>query len=219
VIDVVSDANIALKWFHEAGEEEVEESRSLLDAYKDRLIDLWVLDLTPYEVGNALLRGRVGAGPQQVATVLASLEDICPVVSPVRAEMQRAVEIASKNKLTLYDAAYAAVAENREAVLVTLDRALLKAGLGKKPSRFIKELPTSNPTHQSRFEDEMVITREAHEGAQEAIVLAIQHYRSGSRVTLALADGSELWAQLTSPKLRELQLREGQLIYLRASES
>ena len=57
-IDVVSDASVALKWFHAEGEEEVEASRALLEHYGRQAIALQVLDLTPYEVGNALLRGR-----------------------------------------------------------------------------------------------------------------------------------------------------------------
>ena len=32
-IDVVSDASVALKWFHAEGEEEVEASRALLERY------------------------------------------------------------------------------------------------------------------------------------------------------------------------------------------
>ena len=40
VIDVVSDANVALKWFHAEGEEEVAEARALLDAHKARTVAL-----------------------------------------------------------------------------------------------------------------------------------------------------------------------------------
>jgi hypothetical protein len=53
---VVSDASVALKWFHERGEEGVRPARALLDAYADERIALVVLDLTTYEVGNALPR-------------------------------------------------------------------------------------------------------------------------------------------------------------------
>lgn len=75
-----------------------------------------VLDLTVYEVGNALLHGRANATAEQVAAVLDALETICP-------------------GLTLYDAAVAAVAGSRGATLVTLDGALLRAGLGSRPSK------------------------------------------------------------------------------------
>ncbi len=134
VIDVVSDANVALKWFHAEGEEEVAEARALLDAHKARTVALSVLDLTAYEVGNALMRGRTAAGADQVATVLEALAEVCPALRPDPSELRRATELAAQHELTLYDAAYAAVAENREATLATLDRALLDAGLGTRPS-------------------------------------------------------------------------------------
>jgi predicted nucleic acid-binding protein len=140
VIDVVSDANVALKWFHAEGEEEVGEARALLDAHKARTVALNVLDLTAYEVGNALMRGRAAAGADQVATVLEALAEVCPALRPDPSELRRATELAAEHELTLYDAAYAAVAESREATLATLDRALLGAGLGTRPSELAARL-------------------------------------------------------------------------------
>jgi predicted nucleic acid-binding protein len=133
-IDVVSDASVALKWFHSEGEEEVPEARALVAAHQARTVALLVLDLTAYEVGNALMRGRTKASAEQVATVLESLEEICPAVRPDTGELRLAAELAERHDLTVYDAAYAAVAESREATLATLDRALLEAGLGRRPS-------------------------------------------------------------------------------------
>jgi predicted nucleic acid-binding protein len=133
-INVVSDANVVLKWFHREGEEEVEPALALFAAHKERLIALSVLDLTAYEIGNALMRGRAGASAEQAATVLEALEEICPAVRPSRKELRLASELAERHDLTLYDAAYAAVAQSRAAELVTLDRALLAAELGSRPS-------------------------------------------------------------------------------------
>lgn len=143
MIDVVSDANVALKWFHAEGEEEVAESRRLLEAHRARDVALSLLDLTPYEVGNALLRGRAGASAEQVATVLEALAEICPAIQPGPEELRRATELAHRHDLTLYDAAYAAVAEGRGASLATLDRALLDAGLGERPSDIAARLATA----------------------------------------------------------------------------
>jgi len=138
-IDVVSDANVALKRFHSEGEEEVLEARALVAAHQARTVALQVLDLTAYEVGNALLRGGVKATARQVAIVLDALAEICPAVRPDSDELRLAAEIADRHDLTLYDAAYAAVAENRGATLATLDRALLKAGLGRRPSQLTEQ--------------------------------------------------------------------------------
>jgi hypothetical protein len=49
---------------------------------------LQVLDLTAYEVGNALLRGRAKATANQVATVLEALAEICPATRPDSGELR-----------------------------------------------------------------------------------------------------------------------------------
>ncbi len=140
-IDVVSDANVALKWFHAEGEEEVEPARALLAGQRARTVSLSVLDLTPYELGNALLRGRLGVAAERVASVLEALAAVCPAIAPDTDDLREAAALAEQHGLTLYDAAYAAVASRRNAHLATLDRELLRAGLGRRPSELIEELP------------------------------------------------------------------------------
>lgn len=130
---VVCDASVALKWFHEAGEEEVEASRALLDAYAERRIALVVLDLTAYEFGNVLVRA-LGLAPEGVEAALGALADICPRVVPTPDELAIAARLAAEHRLTFYDASYAAVAQARGATLATLDGALLSARLGTRPS-------------------------------------------------------------------------------------
>ncbi|MBA3290288.1 MAG: type II toxin-antitoxin system VapC family toxin [Actinobacteria bacterium] len=140
-IDVVSDASVALKWFHAAGEEEVESARALLAGQRRRTVALSILDLTPHELGNALIRGRAAVGAEQVATVLEALAAVCPKIVTTTEDLSDAARLAEEHNLTLYDAAYAAVARRRGAQLATLDRELLEAGLGRKPSDLISELP------------------------------------------------------------------------------
>ena len=53
-------------------------------------------------------------------------------LSPRRCES--ASELAERHDLTLYDAAYAAVAESRSGKLVTLDPICSTPGLGRRPS-------------------------------------------------------------------------------------
>jgi predicted nucleic acid-binding protein len=142
--DIVSDANIALKWFHEAGEEDVEAARDLLDHHRARRVVLYVLDLTFYEIGNALLRGRARATAPQTATVLSALRQICLTISPDDGDLALAAELVAEHDLTLYDAAYAAVARRRDAPLVTLDQQLLAAGLGTRPSELLAQLNTTS---------------------------------------------------------------------------
>jgi predicted nucleic acid-binding protein len=140
-IDVVADASIVLKWFHAEGEEDVDAARELLERHGRREIGLMVLDLTPYEVGNALLRGRANVAANRVAVVLEALADICPRVTPTRTDMRSALTLAKRHDLTLDDAVYAAVARARGAELATLDRALLRSGLGRRPGAILADLP------------------------------------------------------------------------------
>ncbi len=156
-IDVVCDASVALKWFHAEGEEEVPEARALVAAHQARTVALLVLDLTAYEVGNALMRGRAKATADQVATVLWALGEICLAVRPEANELRLAAELAERHRLTIYDAAYAAVAQSREATLATLDRALLAAGLGSRPSdpqpaRALPPRPAAHGSEKGRAE-------------------------------------------------------------------
>jgi predicted nucleic acid-binding protein len=130
--DVICDAGVALKWFRSEGEEEVGESRALLEGQ----LTVAVLDLTRYEIGNALIRG-LGLAAANVAVVLESLDVICPSLTPTAAEMADALTLAELHHLTVYDAIYAAVARARNARLATLDRLLLAAGLGSRPSELI----------------------------------------------------------------------------------
>jgi predicted nucleic acid-binding protein len=134
VRNVLVDANVVLKWFHEEGEEEVEAARALLDGHRDRRHAVQMLDLTPYEVGNALIRGGAGLGADQVAIVLRASREICPALAPTADDLAHAAQLAVDHDLTLYDAAYAAVAQRRGAVLATLDGKLLASGLGTRPS-------------------------------------------------------------------------------------
>jgi predicted nucleic acid-binding protein len=136
---VVCDASVVLKWFHAAGEEEVGESRALLDLHRSRRAALSILDLTTYELGNALVRGmRVPAARARV--VLESLDVVCRHVSLSTSELVDALGLAEVHHLTVYDAAYAAVARSRHPRLATLDRLLLDSGLGERPSQIIAEL-------------------------------------------------------------------------------
>ena len=140
-IDVLVDASVVIKWFHAEGESGVEAARALLDRYRERQLGLYILDLTLYEVGNALLRGR-GLAADRVSVVLSALGELVPrwVVRPV--EWHLALSIAEANSLTLYDAAYAAVAQARGGLLATYDRALLAAGLGARPAAVLETVQT-----------------------------------------------------------------------------
>ncbi|MGH7866551.1 MAG: type II toxin-antitoxin system VapC family toxin [Candidatus Dormibacteraceae bacterium] len=136
VIDVVSDTNVVLKWFYQDGEEEAADSAlDLLDLYSQKAISLRILNLTPYEVGNAMIRKR--ATQEEISGTVSAVVDICPIVTPSGADWSLAAALAVQHGLSFYDAAYAAVAQRRNAYLATFDRKLLGVGLGQLPDKLI----------------------------------------------------------------------------------
>jgi predicted nucleic acid-binding protein len=144
-IDVVADANVALKWFHTENEQEVEEACALLTAHRDRRIILYVLDLTFYELGNALLRGRPGYEGERTAGVIEALAEMCSVIAPTPKDLNQACRLAEQHSITLYDAAYAAVAKRHDAFLATLDDQLLTSGLGRRPAELLAAITDTEP--------------------------------------------------------------------------
>jgi sulfate/thiosulfate transport system ATP-binding protein len=59
------------------------------------------------------------------------------------------------------------------------------------------------------------VVRDRDESTEEAMVQRIVALGFEIRVELVLADGNEVWAQLTRGELQRLELREGQIAYLR----
>jgi predicted nucleic acid-binding protein len=137
VTDVLCDTSVVVKWFHESGEAEVAQARAILDAHTVGTLTVLVLDLTVYELGNVAARA-LGLPGERVGALLDRLELICDEglrLSP-RARKD-AAELAAAHRLTFYDAAYWAVACERDITLVTADAALLQAGAGLTPTGFI----------------------------------------------------------------------------------
>ena len=62
---------------------------------------------------------------------------------------------------------------------------------------------------------DMEVVLDADERTQEGMVQRIVALGFEIRVEFVLADGTEIWAQLTRPELQRLELQEGQIAYLR----
>jgi predicted nucleic acid-binding protein len=136
VTEVLCDASVVVKWFHEPGEAEVTPSRAILEAHADATLRAVVLDLTIYELGNVTARA-LGLPGGRVAAILDRLELICDEALRLSPTARRdAAELAAAHGLTFYDAAYWAVAREREIALVTADADLLKVGAGSSPTEF-----------------------------------------------------------------------------------
>jgi sulfate transport system ATP-binding protein len=92
------------------------------------------------------------------------------------------------------------------------------ADLYEKPAN---EFVMSFVGEVNRFGDDYVrphdieIVRDPDESTEEAMVQRIVALGFEIRVELVLGDGTEVWAQLTRGELQRLELREGQIAYLR----
>ncbi len=66
---------------------------------------------------------------------------------------------------------------------------------------------------------DMEVVLDADEHTQEGMVQRIVALGFEVRAEFVLADGTEIWAQLTRPELQRLELREGQIAYLRPTQT
>ena len=117
---LVLDASIAVKWFNV---EPLRDKALLLrDKYVSGEIDLIAPDLLFYEVANAL-RYNPRFGVEEVKSALIALEDLGITTYDFRGELQgKSIELAYRFGITVYDAAYVALAILHNATLYTADK-------------------------------------------------------------------------------------------------
>jgi predicted nucleic acid-binding protein len=134
VTRLLIDTSVLIKWFHDAGEGELQQARAIRDAHVRGDLDAHVLDLAIYEVGNVLTR----ALKWRSADVGDQLDDLLAIVGPpivVSPDWLRdAAVLAETHQLSFYDASWAAAAAALGVSLVSADRRLLAAGLAETPA-------------------------------------------------------------------------------------
>lgn len=65
---------------------------------------------------------------------------------------------------------------------------------------------------------DMDVSLDPEDGAEQAMVQRIVALGFEIRIEFVLGDGTEVWAQLTRAELQKLELREGQIVYLRPGQ-
>lgn len=137
---VLVDTSVLVKWFHAAGEADLAAARALRDAHVADQLDVHVLDLALYEVGNVLVRSLRWPA-KHVSDQLDDLVTIvgAPLVSSAE-WLRDAARLATEHRLTFYDAAWAAAARGLGIVLVSADRQLVAAGLAESASDTARRL-------------------------------------------------------------------------------
>ncbi|MCL5292709.1 MAG: type II toxin-antitoxin system VapC family toxin [Actinobacteria bacterium] len=125
-VEYVIDASVAVKWFTQKDETNLEKAIELLRLHQARKCSLVAPNLIIYEVANALRYNRnlktervrlavVGLIKLQMELVGCDEEGFLP----------RAVDLARENDITLYDAIYLALAKVRRSVLISVDTKML----------------------------------------------------------------------------------------------
>lgn len=120
---LVIDASVAVKWFSD--EPHRDKALEIRVGHTRGDLQLEAPSLLPYEVGNAL-RYNPKLGIDEVRAGMKALEDLQILFHPFASELaQRATEVAYRLGITLYDAAYVALASLRNGVLYTADGELV----------------------------------------------------------------------------------------------
>ena len=125
------DASVMARWFL-VGEEFEEQALKIRNDYAGGLIELYAPDLIIYEVLNSIWKAVVRKlmdrddAMKCIEVLFKLLPEICRLDEH---DMGRALSIAVREKLTVYDALYVVVAMKTNSSLVTADRELYeKAG-------------------------------------------------------------------------------------------
>ena len=117
---LVLDASVAVKWFNV--EPLREKALIIRDKYVNGEIELIAPDLLYYEVANAL-RYNPRFGIEEVKSALKALEDLSIITYDFDGELrEKAVELVYRFGITIYDAAYVALAVIRDAFLYTANK-------------------------------------------------------------------------------------------------
>lgn len=126
---IILDASVVTKWFHGIGEEDRGKALEYLRLHLANEVTIHVPDLLLYEVTNALLC-KAAVSRDMVLTALDNLADYRLMMHwPEHKGIRAGVEIAAELGLSVYDAAYVALARELDAPLITADKKLArKAG-------------------------------------------------------------------------------------------
>jgi len=120
---IVVDASVVVKWFVE--EKYSKEALIIRDSFTEGLIDIIAPSLLYFEVLNAL-KYSGAFGEDELKKVARILEDYQFTIYELRgAYAEKAVEIAMRKGITIYDASYVALALIEETELYTADEKLL----------------------------------------------------------------------------------------------
>jgi predicted nucleic acid-binding protein len=123
--EVVADASVVCKWF--VTEPDSSAALTLRRAHAEGRVRIIAPQLLGYEVANAL-RHHPTMSPGELRAAIRYFFDLQIALAPLSsASLSHAADYAYSEKLTIYDACYAVLAESHSCPLVTVDSHLLRA--------------------------------------------------------------------------------------------
>lgn len=134
------DSSVALKWV--LPEAYSDKAIRLREDFHNGILDLITPDIFPVETLHALTKAerQKRIVPGTAHALWQSILADCPVLHPHIPLLDRAYEIASAERIGIYDCIHVALAERETCELVTADDKLVKNLQAKFP--FIKHLST-----------------------------------------------------------------------------
>jgi len=140
---IVVDASVVVKWFVE--EKYSKEALIIRDSFIEGLVDIVAPSLLYFEVLNAL-KYSGAFGEDELKKVARILEDYQFTIYELEgAYAEKAVEIAMRKGITIYDASYIALALIEEADLYAADEKLLTKTQDLKITKHLKSFNLNAP--------------------------------------------------------------------------
>jgi len=136
----VVDASVVVKWFSKS-EEDIENSERLLNSHVEEISPLASSSLVLYEVCNAL-RFNPNLGEDDLLKAATSLIKLGLELVDFPEVFESAIALALSHDITIYDAAYIAVAQTYHIPLITADYKLLAK---------IKDIPLVMPLKEMKL--------------------------------------------------------------------
>lgn len=115
---IVVDSSVIVKWLTTQNEQLLEQAGRILEDAKDGKVVLTAPELSRYELGNALLKKKIGLFlALDALTVSHALPVVFVIETPDLAI--ETYQIAEATGITYYDASFMALAKQEKATLVT----------------------------------------------------------------------------------------------------
>ena len=126
---IVVDASVAVKWFCSQKEQNTEKAIYIFEKAANGSIEIIVPDIFLYELGNVFIRAK----ELKIVDIKENFEILSELgikTIPLNKDLIIKISaLAVKTKLTFYDSAYLAIANEFNIDLITEDRRILKTKL------------------------------------------------------------------------------------------